>query len=111
MSEDKKSTEEVATQEETTNSSEIVELEWPEVEQILALRENLTSIEANFSSMCLNFEKRKMEVLSTMKEYENAMYSLAGQLKEQKNIDSSLTYELKLTASQKEKAYFIRIDV
>ena len=111
MSKDKKSTEEVATQEETTNSSEIVELEWPEVEQIFALRENLTSIEANFSSMCLNFEKRKMEVLSTMKEYENAMYSLAGQLKEQKNIDSSLTYELKLPASQKEKAYFIRKDV
>ena len=84
MSTDKTKTEEVTPQEEVTNSSEIIELEWPEVEQIFALRESLTSIEANFSSMCLNFEKRKMEVLSTMKEYENAMYSLAGQLKEQK---------------------------
>jgi hypothetical protein len=111
MSTDKTKTEEVATQEEATNSSEIIELEWPEVEQIFALRENLTSIEANFSSMCLNFEKRKMEILSTMKDYENAMYSLAGQLKEQKNIDASLTYELKLPSTTEEKAYFIRKDV
>tara|TARA_R110000796_G_scaffold104821_2_gene214723 strand:+ start:242 stop:577 length:336 start_codon:yes stop_codon:yes gene_type:complete len=111
MSAENPPVEETTTQERTTNSSEIVELEWKEVEQIFALRENLTSIEANFSSMCLNFEKRKMEALSAMKEYENAMYSLAGQLKEEKNIDESLTYELKLPASPEEKAYFIRKEV
>lgn len=111
MSAEKKTTEEVTLQEETTNSSEIIELEWPEVEQIFSLRESLTTIEANFSSMCLNFEKRKMQILSTITEYENAMYSLAGQLKKEKNIDPNLTYELKLPSSQEEKAYFIRKDV
>ena len=52
-----------------------------------------------------------MQILSTITEYENAMYSLAGQLKKEKNIDPNLTYELKLPSSQEEKAYFIRKDV
>ena len=99
-----------ALEQETENSSEIIELEWPEVEQIFNLREDLTNIETHFSTMCLNFEKRKSEILRTMSEYENAMYTLANQLKGSKNINPELTYELKLPASPSEKAYFLRKD-
>ena len=84
-----------ALEQETENSSEIIELEWPEVEQIFNLREDLTNIETHFSTMCLNFEKRKSEILRTMSEYENAMYTLANQLKGSKNKNPELTNELK----------------
>jgi hypothetical protein len=113
MSAEAKKVEETIKQDEapnTPNSSEVVELEWPEVEQIYDLRTELTNIEAHFSAMCLNFEKRKTELLRTMSEYENAMYSLANQLKAAKNINPELTYELKLPNSTEEKAYFLRKD-
>ena len=109
MSEEQDKTEEVLEQE-TTNSSEIIELEWEEVEGIFSMRENLTNLEAHFSTMCLNFERRKTELLRTMSEYENTMYSLANQLKGHKNINPELTYELKLPQNPEEKAYFLRKD-
>ena len=109
MSEEQKKTEEVFEQE-TTNSSEIIELEWEEVEGIFSMRDNLTSLEAHFSTMCLNFERRKTELLRTMSEYENTMYSLASQLKTEKGINPELTYELKLPQTPEQKAYFIRKD-
>lgn len=92
------------------NSSEIIELEWTEVEQVFGLRKELSNIETHFATMCLDFEKRKSELLRTMSEYETAMYSLANQLKAEKNINPELTYELKLPQSPEEKAYFIRKD-
>ena len=109
MSEEQNKTEEILEQE-TTISSEIVELEWEEVEGIFSMRENLTNLEAHFSTMCLNFERRKTELLRTMLEYENAVYSLANQLKTEKSINPELTYELKLPQSPEQKAYFIRKD-
>ena len=96
MSAEQKEVEETLDQEEITNSSEIVELEWEEVDNIFSLRQNLVNLESHFSTMCLNFEKRKAELLKTMQEYEKAMYSLANQLKSEKNINPELTYELKL---------------
>ncbi len=109
MSEETEKVEET-TEQESENSSEIIELEWTEVEQIFNLRRDLTNIEAHFSTMCLNFEKRKSEILRTMSEYESAMYGLANQLKGSKNINSELTYELKLPTNPEEKAYFLRKD-
>ena len=92
------------------NSSEIIELEWSEVEQVFNLRKELSNIETHFATMCLNFEKRKSELLRTMSEYETAMYGLANQLKVEKNINPELTYELKLPQAPEEKAYFLRKD-
>ena len=94
------------TQEEVT--SDIVELEWEEVSQIFLLREELRNIESHFSSMCLNFEKRKMEMISTISEYEKAMYSAAKHLSSEKSISQEISYELKLPANEGEKGYFLR---
>ena len=95
MSKEQKKTEEVLEQE-TTISSEIIELEWQEIERIFSIRDDLTNLEAHFSTMCLNFERKKAELLRTMSECESAMYSLASQLKTEKGISPELTYELKL---------------
>ncbi len=89
-------------------TSEIVELEWEDVSQMFKLREDLSNIEAHFSTMCLNFEKRKVEIMGRISEYEKALYSSARQLSSDKGISQEITYELKLPSSEGEKGYFIR---
>jgi len=104
------STESLEPQGEATESSEIIDLEWSEVEQIYDLREEYVKIETHFSKLCVNFEKRKAQLLKAVSEYETAMFSLANQLKAAKNISPELTYELKLPQTPEGKAYFLRKD-
>ena len=108
MSEQEKQQAEQPTETQEEVTSEIVELEWQEVSQIFKLREELSNIEAHFSTMCLNFEKRKAELIGTISEYEKALYGAARSLSSEKGISQELTYELKLPASEGEKGYFIR---
>ena len=104
--EKKETTTPAETQEEIT--SEIVEIEWKEISQIFKLKEELSNVETHFSTMCLNFEKRKAELISTISEYEKALYGAARNLSIEKGISQELSYELKLPTSEGEKAYFIR---
>jgi hypothetical protein len=41
---------------------------------------------------------------------QNDLYNMAQNLQKSKNIDDSLTYELKLPAAPGEKGYFLRKD-
>ncbi len=91
-------------------TSEIIEIEWEEISQIHKLREELTNIETHFSTMCLNFEKRKLEIMNMISSYESSMINLAKQLRTEKDISEDVTYELKLPVSEGEKGYFIRKD-
>ena len=111
MTEETKDREEVQTHEEVANeSSEIVEISWPEVANIWKIREILVATEEEFKVMSLDYEKSKMTLMSKVAEAQNALYHSAEALRKEKNIDEELVYELKLPITTGEKAYFIRKD-
>ena len=65
-------------------------------------------MESYFANMCLQFEKSKANMISQITYGQNDLYMMAEQLQKSKNIDSKLTYELKLPSSAGEKGYFVR---
>ena len=60
--------------------------------------------------MMLDFERKKAAFMHRARELETSMYSAGAELRNTKQIDQQLTYELKLPAAVGEKAYFIRKD-
>lgn len=98
------------TNEELGASDSIVEVEWEEVREIFEVRAALLEVESTLSSMLLNFEKKKAAFLHRARELEASMYTAGSILRDAKQINQELTYELKLPATQGEKAYFIRKD-
>lgn len=91
-----------------TNRGEIIEVEWENVKHIYEFRQKLQDMEQYFANMCLQFEKNKTNMMSQINYGQNDLYVMAEQLQKTQNIDSSLTYELKLPANVGEKAYFLR---
>ena len=89
-------------------SGEIIDLEWEEIQEIFALREQLNSMEAQFSRITLSYEKTKLNLISNINQAEIFIYERAKSLREHKNIDSSVSYELKLPNNPEEKGYFLR---
>ena len=100
---------EVETPEEK-KSEEIIEVSWEDLQEVFLVRERLNSVESYFASMCLQFEKNKISLVSEISNLEKDMYQMANLLKDSKKIDSSFAYELKLPATSGEKGYFIRKD-
>ena len=96
------------TQEENPLSSDVVEVEWEEVQQLVRVRAALLETDSQLSRLLINYEKQKFKLLSRAEELEDAMYQLGAELKDSKKIDQSLTYELKLPESEGEKAYFLK---
>ena len=97
--------------EETTeqaNRGEIIEVEWESVKHIYEFRQKLQDMETYFANMCLQFEKNKSNMMTQINYGQNDLYMMAEQLQKNENIDSNLTYELKLPANVGEKAYFLR---
>ena len=91
-------------------SGEIIEVEWEELTQIIQIREELLRLETHLSRALLEHEKAKREILSRTELLQNAMYEQGSQIRNLKNIDPSLVYELKLPESQGGKGYFVRKD-
>ena len=89
-------------------SDEIIEIEWPEVEHLFKANAVSQQLESSLASLCLQFEKRKQNLLSRMQEAEAYVYNHGSALRDSKGIDSELTYELKLPANQGEKGFFVR---
>ena len=89
-------------------SDEIVEVEWHEVEPALSLRQRLLNLDDQLSSMLLNFEKQKATLVAQSIQLEEHLQVLGRQLRDSKQIDPSLIYELKLPQTAGEKAYFVR---
>ena len=92
------------------NRDEVVELSWEEVKPIVILRSNLQHTERELASMMVAYEKRKLQLLDQISTLEEALMERATALQDSKNIDETLTYELKLPLEADEKGYFIRKD-
>ena len=91
-----------------TNRGEIIEVEWENVKHIYEFRQKLQDMEQYFASMCLKFEKDKANIMSQITFGQNDLYTMAEQLQKSHNVDTTLTYELKLPANTGEKGYFLR---
>ena len=89
----------------------VIEVEWEEAKQIFEIRAALVEVETTLSSMMLDFERKKAAFMHRARELETSMYSAGAELRNTKQIDQQLTYELKLPAAVGEKAYFISIIV
>jgi hypothetical protein len=89
---------------------EVVELAWEEVKPIMILRANLQHTERELAAMMVAYEKRKLQMLDQVSELEEALMQNAKALQASKNLDETLTYELKLPGEANEKGYFIRKD-
>ena len=74
-------------------------------------RRAFLELDSHISSMLLRHEKEKMNLLVRSSDLERKMYELSQKIRETKNMDPSLTYELKLPTKAGEKAYFVRKDV
>ena len=93
-----------------TTTEEIIDLEWEELEDIFQARQILSETEQKLAAMCLQWERTKISYLAQISNIEQAMNAGAQDLLVDKNVDQSLTYELKLPASPGEKGYFLRRD-
>ena len=60
--------------------------------------------------MCLQFEKEKINLMTQITYGQSDLYSMAQDLQKSKNIDESLTYELKLPTESGQKGFFVRKD-
>ena len=92
------------------NRGEIIDVEWEQVQPIFEFKARLQDIEAYFANMCLQFEKEKINLMTQITYGQNDLYSMAQDLQKSKNIDESLTYELKLPTESGQKGFFVRKD-
>ena len=92
------------------NRGEIIDIEWEQVKPIFEFKARIEEMETYFANMCLHFEKEKTSIMSQITYGQNDLYMMAQQLQKSKNIDESLTYELKLPSSSGEKGFFVRKD-
>lgn len=91
-------------------SGEIIEVEWQELEELIRIRSELLNLDAHLSSLLLEHEKIKRELLFRSDNLRSTMYDHGAQIRKSKNIDPSLVYELKLPESEGGKGYFVRKD-
>lgn len=91
-------------------SDEIIEVPWEEVEQLYRIREYSKQLDGQLADICLRFEKTKQNLLSRISECETFLFNSGTTLKDSKNIDPAVSYELKLPKEEGEKAFFVRKD-
>jgi hypothetical protein len=94
----------------TNTNTEVVEVDWEKVQPVFEFRQKLQDLEAYFSSMCLQFEKNKVNLMNQIVYGQNDLYTMAQNLQKDLNVSENLTYELKLPATPGEKGYFLRKD-
>ena len=95
-------------QEAETPSQDVVEVEWEDVKELVSIRAALNQTENELARFLLQVEKRKNLLMAKVDQLESGLYQLGSELRTQKEVDPSFTYELKLPAQAGEKAYFIR---
>lgn len=86
----------------------VIEVDSPLVENILSHRDTAKQLEVYLSSIIIQHEKTKRDILNRISIAEESLYSDAYALKREMNISEDVTYELKLPESEGEKAYFIK---
>jgi len=103
-------TEELASQDSGPTNNEIIDVAWQHVQPIFDFKQRLEEMEDYFGQMCLRFEKNKANIMSQIIYGQNDLYGMAESLQKELNIDSSITYELKLPTNPGEKGFFVRKD-
>ena len=91
-------------------TDEIIEVEWPQVEQLFKINQYAKQLDSQLADLCLRYEKTKQNLLSRLSECETFLYNSGTTLKDSQGIDPSVSYELKLPKEEGEKAFFIRKD-
>lgn len=89
-------------------TEDVIEIEWEEIEHIHDFKNKVADLENYFSNMCLTYEKSKANIMTQIVYGQNDLYNMAQSLQKSKNIDETLTYELKLPTGPGEKGYFLR---
>lgn len=112
MSDQNENQENVETQEVNEENQdvneEVVEVSWEDIKEIFQVREALKDVDARFSDLLLNYEKQKAAFLARSQELETFLYEQGTNLRNEMQIDPTVTYELKLPTNAGEKAYFLR---
>ena len=98
------------TETEEATSTEIVEVNWDQVQPVFEFKQRLANLESHFSSMCLQFEKNKTNLMNQIVYGQADLYAMAQRLQKDLNVNENLTYELKLPSNPGEKGYFLRKD-
>jgi len=88
----------------------VIQVEWEEIKDIFDIRKYIINVERSLSAMMLEFEKKKAAMLHRSRELEGALYQAGSRLREKKNLDEKLTYELQLPTTEGGKALFVRKD-
>ena len=86
----------------------VIEVDPERVQDIISLRSSIKEMESYFSSLVLQHERAKRDLLNRISSAEESLYAEAYGLRRELNISESVTYELKLPETSEEKAYFIR---
>lgn len=91
-------------------SSEIVEVEWENLETLFKGKQMQNELNAQLANLCLQHERNKFQMLGQLQELDTFLYQQGSALKDGSNIDPELTYELKLPTEAGQKGFFIRKD-
>ena len=93
-----------------TNTNEVVEVNWENIQPVFEFKQKLQNLETYFSSMCLQFEKNKANLMNQIVYGQSDLFTMAQDLQKSLNVNENLTYELKLPTAPGEKGYFLRKD-
>jgi hypothetical protein len=94
----------------SSKNEEVVEVDWESIQPVFEFRQKLQNLETYFSSMCLQFEKNKANLMNQIVYGQSDLFTMAQDLQKSLNVSENLTYELKLPTSPGEKGYFLRKD-
>ena len=94
----------------TLKTDEVIDVEWPQVEQIYKVNEYSNQLDAQLADLCIRYEKTKQNLLKRMADCQSFLFDSGSRLKDGQNIDPTLTYELKLPKQEGDKAFFVRKD-
>jgi|TARA_R110001599_G_scaffold184784_1_gene378913 hypothetical protein len=94
--------------EEKKSAPEVVELEWPEIQDIVLGQARMFKLDQELATLLVSTEKRKFEIIENLNQLRGLIYNKASTLKDSKGISENLTYELKLPTEAGEKGYLVK---
>ena len=93
---------------EEVTAPEVVEIPWEEVRAIFEGQIEANKINRHLGNFLVDVEKRKLEILSTIEDIRSKMMQQAIRLQEEKKMDPTLTYELKMPTQPGESGFFVK---
>tara|TARA_Y100000592_G_C5441570_1_gene303657 strand:+ start:314 stop:685 length:372 start_codon:yes stop_codon:yes gene_type:complete len=91
-------------------TSEIVDLEWEQLEEIFNTKQVQDNLNSQLASMLIQYERAKLQLIVQLQRVEDTLNHQGAVLKDSCNIAPELTYELRLPSTAGEKGFFVRKD-